>query len=215
MYIYISMKIYKSYSYNQKVFSLSLSLSLSHSHTFFSNGSHSRSHFLFSYNLVALGKSSRLHMITAKSGWTWYFDGLTAVVCPCVVVHMKTLFMNLPSLSALHVFRAINGFFAWWDAGNHTNFWVGSFRNSLYIYWQHFFIDTYLIQHCRHFLSSYILLILWSCHIDLTIYDGNRLINSSDNKKKLQILEAVHNRNKQPKFNTNNFESSANVLKYL
>ena len=46
-----------------------------------------------------------------------------------------------------------------------------------YIYWQHFFINTYLIEHNRHFMSTYFLLILSNCCIDLMIFVGNWLIN--------------------------------------
>ena len=42
----------------------------------------------------------------------------------------------------------------------------------IFMYGQHFFIDTYLIEHYRHFLS-----ILSSCCINLMISAGNWLIN--------------------------------------
>ena len=45
------------------------------------------------------------------------------------------------------------------------------------IFWQHFFIDTYLIEHNRHFLSTYLLLIISNCRIDLMIFSRNWLIN--------------------------------------
>ena len=32
--------------------------------------------------------------------------------------------------------------------------------------WQHFFIDSYLTEHSRHFLSTYFLLILSNCRIE-------------------------------------------------
>ena len=44
------------------------------------------------------------------------------------------------------------------------------------IFWQHFFIITYLVEHSRHFLSTYFLLILLYCHIDFTIFGGNWLM---------------------------------------
>ena len=47
------------------------------------------------------------------------------------------------------------------------------------------------------------------------ILTENKTILEHQNKKKLQILEALHIRNIPPKLNRINFESSANVLKYL
>ena len=40
------------------------------------------------------------------------------------------------------------------------------------------------------------------------------ILEQQNNKQKLQILEALHIRNKQPKLNKINFEISANILKY-
>ena len=48
----------------------------------------------------------------------------------------------------------------------------------IYIFWQHFFIDTYFIEHNSHFLSTYFfLLILLNCCIELMIFGGNWFIN--------------------------------------
>ena len=41
---------------------------------------------------------------------------------------------------------------------------------------QYFFIDINSIEHYRHFLSSYLLLILSSCRISFLIFDRNWLI---------------------------------------
>ena len=41
------------------------------------------------------------------------------------------------------------------------------------------------------------------------------ILEHQNNKQKLQILEALHIRNMQPKLNWINFQSSANVLKCL
>ena len=41
------------------------------------------------------------------------------------------------------------------------------------------------------------------------------ILEKQNNKQDLQILKALHIRNIQPKLNRINFESSANVLKYL
>ena len=41
------------------------------------------------------------------------------------------------------------------------------------IFWQHFFIDTYLIENYRHVLSTYFWSILSCCRIDLMIFGGN------------------------------------------
>ena len=41
------------------------------------------------------------------------------------------------------------------------------------------------------------------------------ILEQENNKQKLQILVALHIKNIQPKLNRINFESSANVLKYL
>ena len=99
-------------------------------------------------------------------------------------------------------------------------------------FWQHFIIDTYLIEHNRHSLKHFLLIFL-SYHIDFMIFGGNWLINlpelvffpstfcqitileHQNNKQKLQILEALHIRNMRPKLNRLNFETSANVLKCL
>ena len=41
------------------------------------------------------------------------------------------------------------------------------------------------------------------------------ILEHQNNKQKLQILEALHIRNLQPTLNRINFQTSANVLKYL
>ena len=41
------------------------------------------------------------------------------------------------------------------------------------------------------------------------------ILEHQNNKQKLQILEAIHIRNMQPKLNRINFQTSANVLKCL
>ena len=82
----------------------------------------------------------------------------------------------------------------------------------------------------RHFLSTYILLILSNCRIDLMIFGGNRLINlpwlvisqvlsaqlrileHQNKKQKLQVPEAPYTSNIEPKLNRINFET---VLMYL
>ena len=47
-----------------------------------------------------------------------------------------------------------------------------------YIFWQHFFINTYLIEYNGYFLSTFFfLLILSNYHIDLIIFGWNWLIN--------------------------------------
>ena len=43
----------------------------------------------------------------------------------------------------------------------------------------------------------------------------NTILEHQHNKHKLQILEALHIRNIQPKLNGSNFQTSANVLKCL
>ena len=43
----------------------------------------------------------------------------------------------------------------------------------MYIYWQHFFMNTYFVEHNRHFLSTYFLLILSNCRIDFITFGGN------------------------------------------
>ena len=45
--------------------------------------------------------------------------------------------------------------------------------------------------------------------------ENTTMLEQQNNKQKLQILEALHIRNMQPKFNRFSFESSANVLKCL
>ena len=47
------------------------------------------------------------------------------------------------------------------------------------------------------------------------ILNENTILEQQNNKQKLQILEVLHKRNKYPKLNRINFESSANVLKCL
>ena len=44
---------------------------------------------------------------------------------------------------------------------------------------------------------------------------NNLMLEYQNNKQKLQILEALHIRNIQPKLNRINFQTSANVLKCL
>ena len=46
----------------------------------------------------------------------------------------------------------------------------------IYIHWQHFFVNTYFVEHNRHFLSIYFLLILSYCCIDFIIFGGNWLM---------------------------------------
>ena len=46
------------------------------------------------------------------------------------------------------------------------------------------------------------------------IFIENTIIEHQNDKQKLQILEALHIRNIQPKLNGINFETSANVPKY-
>ena len=46
--------------------------------------------------------------------------------------------------------------------------------NSIYMY---IYVYTYLIEHNRHILSTYFLLILSNCRIDLPIFGGNWFIN--------------------------------------
>ena len=45
--------------------------------------------------------------------------------------------------------------------------------------------------------------------------ENTTIFEHQNNKQKLQILEALHIRNMQPKLNRINFQTSANVLKYL
>ena len=45
--------------------------------------------------------------------------------------------------------------------------------------------------------------------------ENTTILEHQNSKQKLQILEALHIRNIQPKFNSVNFETSANVLKCL
>ena len=45
--------------------------------------------------------------------------------------------------------------------------------------------------------------------------DNTTVLEHQNNKQKLQILEALHIRNMHPKPNRINFQTSANVLKYL
>ena len=47
------------------------------------------------------------------------------------------------------------------------------------------------------------------------ILTESTILEQQNNKQKLQILEALHIGNTQPKLNWINFETSANVLKYL
>ena len=47
------------------------------------------------------------------------------------------------------------------------------------------------------------------------ILTENTILEHQNNKQKLQILEARHIRNVQAKLNRINFQTSANVLKYL
>ena len=47
------------------------------------------------------------------------------------------------------------------------------------------------------------------------ITENTTILEHQNNKQKLQILEALHIRNIQPKFNRINFQTSANVLKCL
>ena len=47
------------------------------------------------------------------------------------------------------------------------------------------------------------------------ILTENTILEHQNNKKKIQILEALHNRNLQPTLNRINFQTSANVLKCL
>ena len=45
--------------------------------------------------------------------------------------------------------------------------------------------------------------------------ENTTILEHQNNKQKLQILEALHIRNMQPKLNRINFQTSANVLKCL
>ena len=45
--------------------------------------------------------------------------------------------------------------------------------------------------------------------------ENTTILEHQNNEQKLQILEALHIRNIQPKLNRINFETSANVLKCL
>ena len=45
--------------------------------------------------------------------------------------------------------------------------------------------------------------------------ENTTILEYQNNKQKLQILEALHIRNIQPKLNRINFQTSANVLKCL
>ena len=47
------------------------------------------------------------------------------------------------------------------------------------------------------------------------ILTKNTILEHQNNKQKLEIIEALHIRNIRPKLNRINFETSANVLKYL
>ena len=47
------------------------------------------------------------------------------------------------------------------------------------------------------------------------ILTENRILEQQNKKQKLQILETLHIKKKQPKLNRIYFESSTNVLKYL
>ena len=47
----------------------------------------------------------------------------------------------------------------------------------IYIYMLNLFIYTYLIEHHRHFLSTYFLFILSICRIALMLFDWKWLIN--------------------------------------
>ena len=66
-----------------------------------------------------------------------------------------------------------------WDPGLLNHWWTLYSLDQwpyIYIYWQHFFIHAYLIEHFRHFLSTYFLLILSSWRIDLEIFSGIYII---------------------------------------